>query len=88
MTLTPTPTRFPCPKRFQRRRAPPPGGRKAAASKKSGGRKTTGETINLDTPPRKKLRSSAARYSIKKKGCYTINPYAHRLKNKIGVVLH
>jgi hypothetical protein len=34
------------------------------------------------------LRSSAARYSIKKKGCYTINPYAHRLKNKIGVVLH
>jgi hypothetical protein len=34
------------------------------------------------------LRSSAARYLIKKKGCYTINPYAHRLKNKTDIVLH
>jgi len=46
------------------------------------------ETINLDTPPRKKPRATAARYSIEKRGCYTVNPYAHRSKNKIDVVLH
>jgi hypothetical protein len=28
------------------------------------------------------------RYSTKKRGCYTVNPYAHRKKNKIDVVLH
>jgi hypothetical protein len=62
--------------------------KKKGASKKSGGRKTTGETINLDTPPRKKPRTSAAHYSTKKRGCYTVNPYAHRSKNKIDAVLH
>jgi hypothetical protein len=45
-------------------------------------------TIDLDTPPRKKPRAPTARYSIEKRGCYTNNPYAHRLKNKIDVVLH
>ena len=62
--------------------------KKKGASKKSGGRKTTGETINLDTPPRKKPRASAVHYSTEKRGCYTVNPYAHRSKNKIDVVLH
>ncbi len=64
------------------------GGRKAAP-KKSAGRKTTGdETIDLDTPPRKKPRAPVARYSIEKRGCYTVNPYAHSSKNKIDIVLH
>jgi hypothetical protein len=58
---------------------------KIAAPKK----KTTGEeTIDLDTPPRKKPHAAAARYSTEKRGCYTVNPYAHRSKNKIDVVLH
>ena len=47
-----------------------------------------GETIDLDTPPRKKARSSAVRYSTEKRGCNTVNPYIHHLKNKIDVVLH
>jgi hypothetical protein len=60
-----------------------------APKKSSAGRKTTGEeTIDLDTPPRKKPRAAAARYSIETRGCYTVNPYAHRSKNKIDVVLH
>jgi hypothetical protein len=64
------------------------GGRKAAP-KKTAGRKTTGEeTIDVDTPPRKKPRAAAARYSTEKRGCYTVNPYAHRSKKKINVVLH
>jgi len=64
-------------------------GTKKAASTKTGGRKSTGgETIDLDTPPRKKPRTAAARYSTEKRGCYTVNPYAHRSKNKIDVVLH
>ena len=46
------------------------------------------ETIDRDTPPRKKSRASAAHYSIDKKGCYTVNPYAHRSKNKIDIGLH
>jgi hypothetical protein len=28
------------------------------------------------------------RYSIEKRGCYTVNPYPHRSKNKIDIVLH
>jgi len=57
-------------------------GTKKAASTKTGGRKSTGgETIDLDTPPRKKPRTAAARYSTEKRGCYTINPYTHRSKN-------
>jgi hypothetical protein len=60
-----------------------------APKKSSAGRKTTGEeTIDLDTPPRKKPGAAAACYSIEKRGCYTVNPYAHRSKNKIDVVLH
>ena len=51
--------------------------------------KTTGEeTIDLDTPPRKKQQVPAACYSTEKRGCYTVNPYAHSSKNKIDVVLH
>jgi hypothetical protein len=42
----------------------------------------------LTPPPRKKSCAAAARYSTEKRGCYTVNPYAHRLKNKIDVVLH
>jgi hypothetical protein len=41
-----------------------------------------------DPPPRKKTCTSAMFYLIKKRGCYTNNPYAHYLKNKIDVVLH
>ena len=38
-------------------------------TKKSGNRNTTGEeTIDLETPPRKKPRTAAARYSIEKRG--------------------
>ena len=47
-----------------------------------------GELIDLDTPPRKKLRAAAARYSTEKRGCYTVNPYVNRKKNKIDVLLH
>ena len=47
-----------------------------------------GELIDLDTPPKKKSRAATARYSTEKRGCYTINPYTHRKKNKINVVLH
>ena len=78
---------FPMAKTVPKKKGAAAGGRKAAP-KKSGGRKTTGETIDLDTPPRKKARASAARYSTEKRGCYTVNPYAHRSKNKIDVVLH
>jgi len=39
-------------------------------------------------PPRKKPHTAAARYPTKKRGCYTINPYTHRSKNKIDIVLH
>ena len=34
------------------------------------------------------MRAAAAHHSIEKRGCYTINPYAHRSKNKINIVLH
>jgi hypothetical protein len=80
---------FPMAKTAPKKRGVAAGGRKAAP-KKTAGRKTTGEdeTIDLDTPPRKKPRAAAARYSIEKRGCYTVNPYAHRSKNKIDVVLH
>ena len=62
-------------------------GTKKAALTKTGGRKSTGETINNDTPPKKKRSTVAARYSIKKEGFYTMNPYAHGSKNKIDIVL-
>jgi hypothetical protein len=39
-------------------------------------------------PPRKKPHTAAARYPTKKRDCYTINPYTHRSKNKIDIVLH
>ena len=39
-------------------------------------------------PPRKKPRTSATRYSTEKRACYIVNPYTHRSKNKIDVVLH
>jgi hypothetical protein len=80
---------FPMAKTAPKKRGAAAGGRKAAP-KKSVGRKTTGEeTIDLDTPPRKrKPCAPAARYSIEKRGCYTVNPYAHRSKNKIDVELH
>jgi hypothetical protein len=80
---------FPMAKMAPKKRGAAAGGRKAAP-KKSAGRKTTGEeTIDLETPPRKKKpRAPAARYSIEKRGCYTVNPYTHRSKNKIDVVLH
>ena len=79
---------FPMAKTAPKKRGAAAGGRNAAP-KKSAGRKTTGEeTIDLDTPPRKKPRAPAARYSIEERGCYTVNPYAHRSKNKIDVVLH
>jgi hypothetical protein len=79
---------FPMTKMAPKKRGAAAGGRKAAP-KKSAGRKTTGEeTIDLDTPPRKKPRAAAARYSIEKRGCYTVNPYAHSSKNKIDVELH
>ena len=42
----------------------------------------------MTPPPRKKPRAAAARYSIEMRGCYTVNPYAHRSKNKIDVMLH
>ena len=58
-------------------------GRKAA-SKKSGGRKTTGETINYDTPPEEK----AAHLRRALLDRYIINSYAHLSKNKIDVMLH
>ncbi len=75
---------FPMAKTAPKKRGAAAGGKKVAPKKK-----TTGEeTIDLDTPPRKKPRAAARRYSIKKRGCYTINPYAHRSKNKIEVVLH
>ena len=63
-------------------------GTKKAASTKTGSRKSTGETIDIDTPPKKKRSTVAARYSIKKEGFYTMNPYAHGSKNKIDIVLH
>jgi hypothetical protein len=79
---------FPMAKTAPKKRGAAAGGRKAAP-KKYAGRKTTGEeTIDLDTPPRKNPRAPAARYSIEKRGCYTVNPYAHRSKNKIDVLLH
>ena len=79
---------FPMAKMAPKKRGAAAGGRRSAP-KKSAGRKTTGEeTIDLDTPPRKKPHAAAARYSIEKRGCYTVNPYAHRSKNKIDVVLH
>ena len=69
--------------------APKKRGAAAVGKKAAPKKKTTGEeTIDLDTPPRKKPRAAAARYSIEKRGCYTVNPYAHRSKNKIDVVLH
>jgi hypothetical protein len=80
---------FPLAKTAPKKRGAAAGGRKALPKKSSAGRKTTGEEIiDLDTPPRKKPRAAAARYSIEKRGCYTVNPYAHRSKNKIDVVLH
>ena len=80
---------FPMAKTAPKKRGAAAGGRKAPPKKSSAGRKATGEeTINLDTPLRKKPRSAAACYSIEKRGCYTVNPYAHRSKNKIDVVLH
>jgi hypothetical protein len=80
---------FPMAKTATKKSGAAAGGRKAT-TKKSAGRKTTGEeeTIDLDTPPKKKPRAAATRYSIEKRGCYTVNPYAHRSKNKIDVVLH
>jgi hypothetical protein len=79
---------FPMAKTAPKKKGAAAGGRKAAP-KKSAGRKTTGEeTIDLDTPPRKKPRAAATRYLIEKRGCYTVNPYAHSSKNKIDVVLH
>jgi hypothetical protein len=57
-------------------------GRKADSKKSARGRPST------LTPPRKKTCTSAMRYLIKNRGCYTNNPYAHYLKNKIDVVLH
>ena len=63
-------------------------GTKKAASTKTGGRKSMRETIDIDTPPKKKRSTVAARYSIKKEGFFTMNPYAHGSKNKIDVVLH
>ena len=75
---------FPMAKTAPKKRGAAAGGKKAAPKKK-----TTGEeTIDLDTPPRKKPRVPAARYSTEKRGCYTVNPYAHSSKNKIDVVLH
>ena len=75
---------FPMAKTALKKRGAAAGGKKAAPKKK-----TTGEeTINLDTLPRKKPRAPAARYSTEKRGCYTVNPYAHSSKNKIDVVLH
>ena len=75
---------FPMAKTAPKKRGTAAVGKKAAPKKK-----TTGEeTIDLDTPPRKKPRAPAARYSTDKRGCYTVNPYAHRSKNKIDVVLH
>ena len=71
--------------------------RKASSSgakrgSKPAGRKTTGEDdiINLDTPPpgKKPRASSAPRFSIEKKGGYTVNPYVQGSKNKIDVILH
>ena len=64
-------------------------GTKKAASTKTGGRKSMGgETIDIDTPPKKKRSTVAARYSIKKEGFFTMNPYTHGSKNKIDIVLH
>jgi len=80
MTLTLTTTHFPCPpKGLQRRRVP----LKNLVAERPRGRPST-----LTPPPRKKPRTSAAHYSTEKRGCYTVNPYAHRSKNKIDVVLH
>ncbi len=80
---------FPMAKMAPKKRGAAAGGRKAPPKKSSAGRKTTGEeTIDLDTPPRKKPSAAAASYLIEKRGCYTVNPYAHRSKNKIDVVLH
>ncbi len=42
----------------------------------------------MTPPPKKKPRAATARYSIEKRGCYTVDPYAHHKKNKINVVLH
>ena len=77
---------------------PPKTARKASSSgakrgSKPAGRKTTGEDniINLDTPPplgKKQRASSAPRFSIEKKGGYTVNPYVQGSKNKIDVILH
>ena len=61
---------------------------KKAASTQTDGRKSTRETIDIDTPPKKKQSTVAARYSIKKEGFFTMNPYAHGWKNKINIVLH
>ncbi len=40
------------------------------------------DNINLDTPPRKNLRTTTTA------SCYSINPYAKGLKNKIDIILH
>jgi hypothetical protein len=61
---------FPMAKTAPKKRGAAAVGKKVAPKKK-----TTGEeTIDLDTPPRKKPRAAAARYSIEKRGCYTVNP--------------
>ncbi len=75
---------FPMAKTAPKKRGAAAGGRKATP-KKSAGRKTTGEEIiDLDTPPRKKPGTLAARYLIEKRGCYTVNPYARGSGIRIG----
>jgi hypothetical protein len=54
-------------------------------------KKTTGmEAIDLDTPPRKKPRTTATalRYSVDMARSFTVNPYAKGLKSNINIVLH
>jgi hypothetical protein len=61
------------------------------SAKKTNNKKTTGmEAIDLDTPPRKKPRSTATalRYSVDMLQGVTVNPYAKGLKKKIDIILH
>ena len=65
----------------------------AAAAKKppakKAGKKTTGEILEVDTPPTKKQRHKPpTRFSVDAARCFTVNPYVQGGKNKIDIVLH
>lgn len=61
---------------------------KKAPAKKAG-KKTTGEILDVDTPPTKKqCHKPPTRFSVDVFRGFTVNPYAQGSKNKIDIVLH